>query len=152
MSVNLEDDTVLRYQQSDLRDPIEKIISTTKTLFGFEVFLKTHRYLVSLQYDFSGNLLRQNQETIEKFDFLNGDQIYSLISHQYNGSNQSIIMDATKIQTQYIDIYNHSKKSYFIGSNCSTQLPVSIKGTGYLVLTCIEDNQQVINLYELSKL
>jgi hypothetical protein len=142
----------LRYHNQDLRDPLSKIIGIKEVPSGFIAYIQSFYHLHSVSFNKVGDIISVRKKIIERFDFLKGDELSSLV-YSFQGSEEfTVYLDGSHIHTQYIDILKKHKTSYKIPKNCVTQLPIKLKNQHYLVLACIIDKKQLLSLIPFNTL
>ncbi|MCB0349786.1 MAG: S8 family serine peptidase [Bdellovibrionales bacterium] len=133
----------LRFQQPDLHDPLMKAMAMIETPNGHRLILRTFAYLWFIDYDQSGKILTQEKLLIDRFDFLGMRDQLSTISQAYLNQNVALVVDGTRISTNYIDIMTKGyTQSWAIPDKCASQAPVEFKNALYLPIVCAETKDQ----------
>jgi hypothetical protein len=137
------DRTMLRFIQTDAFDPLIDILGTEKNSLGYKTILRSFQKLIYVQYDFSGNILEKKETVVDRFDFLNAqDMIASVINLVYD-NHMIQVVDGTKKNTNYIDlIIDGSMKSLEIPSHCATQQPIILDGIPVLAIFCAKNKSE----------
>jgi hypothetical protein len=129
--------TVLGLSQQNKFDPLVDIISTSKNALGFMTILQSFQKLIYVQYDFKGGLLSRNEVTVDRFDFLSGQDLLASVVNLETGTGSIQIVDGTKLNTSYVDVVKEGKvESFSIPNECVTQQPVMLDGAAVLPIFC----------------
>ena len=140
---------ILRYQQDNYYDPLMNVVAVTKDETGYHAFVKSYISMHKLSFDMLGNFTHKEVFTIERFDFLNGDELDALVIPMQINNSIQFIVDGSKIHTNYIDIINSQRTSFKVPTNCSSQMPVEVNGEVRLIFSCFEDGQGVLKSFAL---
>ena len=128
------------------------VVAVQKTSSGYSAFIKSYTNMHKLNFDFMGNFLDKEVFTIERFDFLNGNELDALLIPVLAGDNLKFLVDGTKIHTNYLDIISDKRVSYELPKGCASQMPVEIDGEQKLVFACFEDGKALLKTYSVQNL
>jgi len=142
----LTNGVVLRANQDNYSDPFMSVIAIQAHSDSYSAYVKSFMSMYQLKFDLLGNLIERKKFKIERFDFLNGDELDALVTPIIFEDQVSFLIDGTKIHTNYIDLIHNERESFMLPDNCSTQLPVIHEGVNYLVFSCIKDRQAILKL------
>ncbi len=131
------DGTVLALSQQNKFDPLVDIISTSKNALGFMTILQSFQKVIYIQYDQKGSLLSRIEVTVDRFDFLSGQDLLASVVNLETGSGSIQIVDGTKLNTSYVDVVKEGiVESFLIPNDCVTQQPVIQDGSAVLPIFC----------------
>jgi Subtilase family len=133
----------LAFSQSNLFDPLISVMNTTKNDLGYLSVLQSFQSLIYVQFDAAGNQISQRSQTVDRFDFLSGQDLLSTIVNLEIDGEAIQVVDGTKINTQYIDVIKNGKVvSYEVPFACVTQQPILMDGRATLPLFCSKSKDE----------
>ncbi len=139
----------LRVKQNDLYDPFMSIQKVVEHELGYEIYVKSYYHLTRYRFDHFGSFKGSDQYTIEKFDFLSGEELDALLIPIESHDGLKFVLDGTKIHTSYIDVVGKELTSFKLLERCSTQLPVKYENESYLVFSCFEQGKSLLKLVSI---
>lgn len=142
----------LRFFQEDYYDPFMNVVAIQKTVDGYSAYIKSYINMHKLDFDFMGNFISKEVFTIERFDFLNGNELDALLIPILSNGELKFLVDGTKIHTNYLDIISNKRLSYELPQGCASQMPVEIDGVQNLVFACFEDGKALLKTYSVQNL
>lgn len=133
----------LRFTQTDRFDPLLDVLGTHVNDLGYLTVLRSFQRLIYLQYDFSGTILSQTENVVDRFDFLTAqDLIASVVNIPFEGKMIQVV-DGTKVNTNTIDVIKDKKLSSFeIPFHCVTQQPVIMNQVPTLPVFCAKSRSE----------